>query len=65
LSFFYKTPGLNNAAFIKQALHMMGILNISARMRAPHPAFSETDLQAISTVLGKAGLLEFYCTITV
>jgi 4-hydroxy-tetrahydrodipicolinate synthase len=57
---FYKTLGINNSAFIKEALHLMGVLANPGRMRKPHPTFSDHDREAIRALLERAGLLALY-----
>lgn len=60
VNLFYRTEGHNNSAFIKEALHMMGVLANPGRMRRPHPEFTDRHRDAIRDVLAGAGLLELY-----
>ncbi|MBT3352686.1 MAG: dihydrodipicolinate synthase family protein [Nitrospinaceae bacterium] len=63
VNMFYNTPGVNNAAFIKEALHMLGVLSRPCVIRPPHRTFDERDRAAIRSVLDESGLTEFYKTI--
>lgn len=60
VSMFYNTPGIHNSAFIKEALHRLGVLSRPCVSRPPHPAFSEKDRGAIRRVLEESGLMDFY-----
>lgn len=57
---FYDATGVNNCAFIKEALHMLGVLDKPCVSRPPHRAFTDQDRAAIRRVLEGSGLMDFY-----